>query len=84
MDIGVACHTCLGIYRKIEEQCPVQETTTFCLTQSRSLNNTTGGTCSLEANTVITALGAVTGTLVIFLLGTVTALVAVCIVLKKR
>ena len=78
------CHTCLGIYRKIEEQCPVQETATFCLTQSRSLNDTTGGTCSLEANAVTTALGAVTGVLVIFLFGMVTALVVVCTVLKKR
>ena len=74
MDIGVVCRTCLEVQRKIEEQCPAQ-------IQSSSLNDST---CGVEANTIIIALGAVTGVLVIFLFGTVTALVVVCIVLKKR
>ena len=82
MDIGVVCRTCLEVQQKIEMQCPAQITTAFpALIQSSSLNDST---CVVEANTVITALGAVTGVLAIFLFGTVTALVVVCIILKKR
>ena len=90
MDLGVMCRKCDDLRSRVEDQCPIQ-VTSESIDEARTTSNLLiqnlsqiDGTCITGATTIIIVLGAVTGVLVILLLGTVTALVAICIAFKKR
>ena len=88
MDLGVVCNE--QSTSETTNPPPVSTYTNMPVTSSgpkeasEAPSQTSDGICITGATTIITALGAVTGVLVILLLGTVTALVIMCTVLRKR
>ena len=91
MDLGVVCRTCEELPSRIEDWCSIlptqphtsiMEITTPSSTAQR--NEITNGTCQTTvATTIIATLGAVTGVLLVFSLGTMIALIATCIALRR-
>ena len=88
MDLGVVCRTCEELPSRIEDWCPIPTQSSHAsimgVTTPSFMAQRNKITCQTAvATTIIATLGAVTGVLLVLLLGTMIALIVTCTVLRR-